>query len=63
MFKKNAGGDLGGEDYVGTLANSGVRIAPFHDLDSAGPGRAQDRDRPAEGGHRRRRVKVSDYLK
>ncbi|MBA3876740.1 MAG: BMP family ABC transporter substrate-binding protein [Anaerolinea sp.] len=34
-IKKNAGGDLGGEDFVGTLANGGVRLAPFHDLDSA----------------------------
>ena len=25
LIKKNAGGDLGGEDYVGTLANNGVR--------------------------------------
>ena len=33
-FKKNAGGDLGGENFVGTLANKGVRIAPFHEFDS-----------------------------
>lgn len=30
MFKKNAGGDLGGEDFVGTLANGGVRLSDFH---------------------------------
>jgi basic membrane protein A len=34
LIKKNAGGDLGGEDYVGTLANNGVALAPFHDFDS-----------------------------
>ncbi len=33
-FKKNQGGDLGGEDVVGTLANGGVLISPYHDLDS-----------------------------
>ena len=63
-FKKNAGGDLGGENYVGTLANGGVALAPFHDLDSQDPGRPQGRGRSAA---RRTsppaRVKVSDYLK
>jgi basic membrane protein A len=34
VIKKNAAGDLGGEDYSGTLANGGVRMASFHDLDS-----------------------------
>jgi basic membrane protein A len=33
-IKKNAGGDLGGENFLGTLANGGVRLSPFHDLDS-----------------------------
>jgi basic membrane protein A len=33
-FKKNKGGDFGGEDIVGTLANGGVLISPYHDLDS-----------------------------
>jgi basic membrane protein A len=32
VINKNAGGDLGGEDYSGTLANNGVLLAPFHDL-------------------------------
>jgi basic membrane protein A len=35
LIKKNAGGDLGGEDYLGTLANDGVLLSPFHDLDSS----------------------------
>lgn len=34
IINKNAGGDLGGEDYSGTLANDGVLLSPFHDLDS-----------------------------
>jgi len=33
VINKNAGGDLGGEDYSGTLANDGVLLAPFHDLE------------------------------
>jgi basic membrane protein A len=36
-IKKNAGGDKGGENYVGTLANGGVALSPFHDLDSQIP--------------------------
>ena len=37
VITKNAGGDLGGEDYSGTLANDGVLLAPFHDFDSQIP--------------------------
>jgi basic membrane protein A and related proteins len=37
VIKKNAGGDLGGEDYSGTIANNGVLLAPFHDFDSQIP--------------------------
>jgi basic membrane protein A len=37
VINKNAGGDLGGEDYSGTLANNGVLLAPFHDYDSQIP--------------------------
>jgi basic membrane protein A and related proteins len=33
LINKNAGGDLGGEDYSGTLANDGVLLSPFHDLE------------------------------
>jgi basic membrane protein A and related proteins len=33
VFKKTSGGDLGGEDYSGTLANNGVLLAPYHDFD------------------------------
>jgi len=34
LINKNAKGDLGGEDYSGTLRNDGVLISPFHDFDS-----------------------------
>jgi basic membrane protein A len=34
VINKNAEGDLGGEDYSGTMRNGGVLIAPYHDLDS-----------------------------
>ena len=53
-IKKNSGGDLGGENYVGTLANGGVALAPFHDLDSKIPADLKAAGRSAEGGHRLR---------
>jgi basic membrane protein A len=34
VIKKTSAGDLGGEDYSGTLANQGVLLSPFHDFDS-----------------------------
>ena len=34
QIKKNAGGDTGGENYIGTLANTGVALSPFHDFDA-----------------------------
>lgn len=37
VITKNAGGDLGGEDYSGTIANNGVLLAPYHDFDSQIP--------------------------
>jgi basic membrane protein A len=37
VIKKTSAGDLGGEDYSGTLANKGVLLAPFHEFDSQIP--------------------------
>jgi len=37
VIKKTAAGDLGGEDYSGTLANGGVLLSPFHGFDSQIP--------------------------
>jgi basic membrane protein A len=34
VINKNAKGDLGGEDYSGTIRNAGVLISPYHDFDS-----------------------------
>ena len=34
VIAKNAKGDLGGEDYSGTIRNAGVLLSPFHDFDS-----------------------------
>ena len=53
LIKKNAGGDLGGENYVGTLANDGVALAPYHDFDSKISPETHGRARSAQGGHRR----------
>ena len=50
VINKNAGGDLGGEDYSGTLANNGVLLSPFHDFDSQISADDQGRDRGAQGG-------------
>jgi basic membrane protein A and related proteins len=33
FFEQVAGGYKGGQDYVGTLANDGVLLAPFHDYE------------------------------
>ena len=33
FFNKTFGGDIGGEDIVGTLENDGVLLAPFHDYE------------------------------
>jgi len=32
-INNNAGGDLGGEDYSGTLANDGVLLSPYHEFE------------------------------
>ena len=34
FFNSSSQGNLGGKDYVGTLANDGVLLSPFHDYDS-----------------------------
>jgi basic membrane protein A len=33
FFNKTFGGDIGGEDIVGTLENGGVLLAPYHDYE------------------------------
>ncbi|HKG19943.1 MAG TPA: BMP family ABC transporter substrate-binding protein, partial [Candidatus Limnocylindrales bacterium] len=62
-FKKNAAGDTGGENFVGTLANAGVRISPFHDLDSEVPAELKAEVEQLSADIAGGTVKVSDYLK
>jgi basic membrane protein A and related proteins len=37
VINKNFAGDLGGEDYSGTIRNDGVLLAPYHDYDTQIP--------------------------
>jgi basic membrane protein A len=37
VVKEDTEGKFSNTPYIGTLANDGVRLAPFHDLDSAVP--------------------------
>ena len=43
-----------GDDYIGTLANGGVGLAPFHNLDSQVPAELKGRARSDRQGHHRR---------
>ena len=62
-IKKNAGGDMGGENFLGTLANGGVGISPFHDLDSAVPAELKAQVEKLAADIASGAIKVSDYLK
>ena len=63
-IKKNAGGDMGGENFLGTLANGGVALSPFHDLDVRGLRRSsRPRSTSCQADIASGAVKVSDYLK
>jgi basic membrane protein A len=62
-FKANAAGTTGGANYVGTMENGGVALAPFHAFDSQissdlKAGIAALQAKLVDGS-----VKVSDYLK
>jgi len=62
-FNKNQGGDLGGENYLGTLENKGVLISPFHDFDSVIPADLKSEIDTLSGKISDGSVKVADYLK
>ena len=49
-----ADGKFKGGAYIGTLANGGVGLAPFHDFASKIPRRAAGPARRGEGGHHQR---------
>jgi len=56
-------GTKGGTNYLGTLANGGVGIAPFHDLASLVPAALQTGLDTLKGKIAAGTVKVADYLK
>jgi basic membrane protein A and related proteins len=62
-FTKNSGGDTGGENFIGTLENKGVRISPFHefedDISAELKAEIAELETAIAGGS----VKVADYLK
>jgi basic membrane protein A and related proteins len=62
-FKKNSGGDLGGENFVGTLDNKGVRISPFHDFEDDVSAELKTELDTLSGAIAGGTVKVADYLK
>ena len=63
LIKKNSGGDLGGEDYSGTLENAGVLLSPFHDLDSQVSAELKSEIEALEAAIKDGSVKVCTYLK
>ena len=56
-------GTLGGTNYVGTLANGGVGIAPFHDLSTLVSAQLQTGLDTLKAGISGGTIKVADYLK
>jgi basic membrane protein A len=62
-IKKNSAGDLGGENFEGTLANNGVTLAPYHDLDSAIPADLKAEVDQLKADIASGTIKVADYLK
>jgi basic membrane protein A and related proteins len=62
-FNKNSGGDMGDENFVGTLENKGVRISPFHEFDSQISAELKSEIDALSAAIADGSVKVSDYLK
>ncbi len=62
-IKKNAGGDMGGENFVGTLANGGVALSPYHDLDSQVSPELRAEVIQLQTDIAAGTIKVADYLK
>jgi len=62
-IKKNSAGDLGGENFVGTLSNKGVTLSPYHDLDSQVPADLKAEVDQLSKDIADGTVKVADYLK
>ncbi|MEO5964667.1 MAG: BMP family ABC transporter substrate-binding protein [Candidatus Limnocylindrales bacterium] len=62
-FMKNAGGDLGGENFLGTLANGGVALAPYHDLDATVSADTKTEVDQLTADIASGTLKIADYLK
>jgi basic membrane protein A len=62
-IKKNSGGDPGGENYIGTLENKGVRMSPFHEFDSQIDAGLKSELDALAADIASGTVKVADYLK
>jgi basic membrane protein A and related proteins len=62
-IRKNQGGDKGGENYLGTLANGGVAISPFHELDSQIPAELKAEVDQLAKDIASGAIKIADYLK
>jgi basic membrane protein A len=62
-INKNFGGDPGGENYVGTLANEGVKLSAYHEFDSTIPAELKAEIEALAADIAAGTVKVSDYLK
>jgi len=62
-IKKNSAGDLGGENFEGTLANGGVVLAPYHDFDSKIPADLKAEVDQLKSDIASGKVKIADYLK
>ena len=55
-----ANGSFKGGNYVGTLANGGVALAPFHDFDSKVPASLQDELAQVETGIVNGSIKIAN---
>lgn len=62
-IRKNAGGDMGGENFIGTLENGGVRLSPFHALEGEVSAELKAEVEQLAQEIASGAVKVSDYLK
>ena len=62
-IKKNSGGDAGGENFEGTLANGGVALAPYHDFATVIPQDLQAEVTQLQADIASGTVKIADYLK
>ena len=63
LINKNFGGDMGGENYIGTLANKGVAISPYHEFDSVISAELKAGIEALAADIASGTVKIADYLK